>query len=162
MHLRDYIETEEKYGHSAKEYKEKKIAVAEETLKILGHIKDPENYYRRRRKTVEAKYPKYKYLITRYADGSTSLNGDFVAYGNGWVGRESEKDPREGYFEFVAGRFVQAESPCKTDTDRLLAELDAYHAELNHAYKRAESDSDRDFERLGMLLLKENLFSWWD
>ena len=43
----------------------------------------------------------------------------------------------------------------------MLAELEKYHVELANAYKQANSDSDEDFERLG-LLLKENLYSWWD
>ena len=40
-HLRDYIETEEKYGHSELEYKNKKIASAKQTVEVLGRMRDP-------------------------------------------------------------------------------------------------------------------------
>ena len=62
---------------------------------------------------------------------------------------------------FAAERFELADSPDKIETDRLLSELSRYHEEIEAAYRQAEVDSDNDFERLG-LLLKENLYSWWD
>ena len=93
--------------------------------------------------------------------GSASYSGDFVVQGNGWAGKESGKDTREGYFEFVDGKFELAYSLNQTETDRLLAELVNYHEEINNAYKQAEIDSDKDFERLGELL-KENLYTWWN
>jgi len=160
-HLRDYIETEEKYGHSEEEYKKNKIATAKETVEILERMRDPLGYSTKRRDEVEMRYPKYKKLITEYEYGGTSFSGDFVAQGNGWVGKESGKDPREGYFEFVDGRFELADSPDKTETDRLLAELAMYHGEIDNAYRQAEIDSDKDFDRLSELL-KENFYTWWD
>ena len=54
-----------------------------------------------------------------------------------------------------------AESPDENETDRVVAEIEKYHVELAVAYKQANDDSDKDFERLGQLL-KENLYSWWD
>ena len=160
-HLRDYIETEEKYGHSEEEYKKNKIATAKETVEILERMKDPLEYSTKRRDEVESKYPEYQYLITKYETGGTSYSGDFVVQGNGWVGKESGKDPREGYFEFVDGRFELADSPDQTETERLLAELTMYHEEINNAYMQAEVDSDMDFDRLSKLL-KENFYTWWD
>jgi len=160
-HLKDYIKTEEKYGHSTEEYKNKKIASAKETVALLERMREPLDYSSRRRDKVDAKYPKYKSLITKYNNGSTSCSGDFVAQGKGWTGMESGKNPRQGYFEFVNGRFELADSPDQTETDRLLAELMKYHEELSNAYKQAEIDSEKDFERLGKLL-KENFYSWWD
>jgi hypothetical protein len=77
-HLKDYIETEEKYGHSEKEYKNKKIATAKETVEILERMKDPIEYSSKLRDEVESRYPKYQYLITEY-ETSTSYSGDFVA-----------------------------------------------------------------------------------
>lgn len=160
-HLSDYVETEEKYGHSLEEYKKHKIATVRETIELLDRMKEPDEYPHRRREEVEAKYPEYKYLITEYESGGTSFSGDFVAFKDGWVGIESGKDPREGYFEFVEGRFELKDSPDQGETDRLLAEVHKYHEEITAAYKQAEVDSDEDFERLGQLL-KENLYSWWD
>jgi hypothetical protein len=161
MHLMDYVATEEKYGHSEKEYKAQKIATAKETIKILRRMRSPDAYTSRRRNQVEKRYPKYKSLITKHNDGSTCISGRFVAQGNGWAGKESGKDPREGYFEFVKGRLSLATSPDQTETDRLLVELAQYHKDIDNAYKQAEVDSEKDFDRLGQLL-KENLYSWWD
>lgn len=161
VHLHDYIRTEQKYGHAEKEYKQKKIATATETLKILARLKDHHQYLDRRRKAVEEKYPKYKSLITRYAAGGSSSSGDFVAYGKGWVGKEAGKNPREGYFEFVDGRFKKVKSPNQTETDKLIAQIEQYYLDIQKAYKLAEADLNRDFERLG-LLLKENIYTWWD
>ena len=160
-HLRDYIETEERYGHSLEEYKKQKIATAKETLELLEHMKEPDEYTHRRREEVESKYPKYQYLITEYEGGGTGYSGDFVAQSSGWVGKESGKNPREGYFVFAAERFELADSPDQIETDKLLAKLSRYHEEIEAAYRQAEVDSDNDFERLGFLL-KENLYSWWD
>jgi len=36
-----------------------------------------------------------------------------------------------------------------------------YREEITAAYSQAEADSDKDFERLGVLL-KDNLYQWWD
>jgi hypothetical protein len=160
-HLRDYIETEEKYGHSLEEYKDKKIATAKETVELLERMREPLDYSSKRREEVDARYPKYKSLITKYESGSTSCSGKFVAQGNGWVGMESGKDPRKGYFEFINGSFELADSPNQTETDRLLAELMKYHEEVDIAYKQGDIDSEQDFERLGELL-KENFYTWWD
>ncbi|MCL2813577.1 MAG: hypothetical protein FWD23_03155 [Oscillospiraceae bacterium] len=160
-HLRDYITTEEKYGHSLEEYKNKKIATAKETVEILERMREPIDYSIKRRDEVESRYPKYQSLITKYESGSTLCSGDFVVQDNGWVGMESGKDPRRGYFEFVNGCFELAESPDQTETDRLLAELMQYHEEIDNAYGQADIDSDNDFERLGELL-KENFYTWWD
>ena len=62
---------------------------------------------------------------------------------------------------FFNGKFELNNSPDQTETERLLAELEKYHKEIDNAYRQAEADSDSDFERLGKLL-KENLYSWWD
>jgi len=159
-HLQDYIETEEKYGHSIEEYKNQKITTAKETIEVLERMKDPIEYSSKRRGAVEVKYPKYQQLITKY-ENSISFGGYFVAQGNGWAGKESGNDPREGYFEFVNGIFELKESPDQVETDRLLAELVKYHEEIDTAYKQAEIDSEKDFEWLAELL-KENLYTWWD
>ena len=161
MHLRDYINTEEKYGHAEEEYKKQKIATATETLQLLERMKDPDDYYDRRRTEVEKRYPEYKYLVTEYENGNTEYSGDFVQQGKGWTGKEAGLNPREGYFEFVNGRFELATSPDRRETKRLLAELAKYHKEIHNAYKQAVADSEKDFERLWELL-KENLYSWWD
>jgi hypothetical protein len=124
-------------------------------------MRDPLSYVTRRRKQVEKRYPKYKSLITKHNDGSTCISGNFTAQGNGWTGKESGKDPREGYFEFIKGRLSLVTSPDQAETDRLLAELMQYHKDIDSAYKQAEADSEKDFDRLGQLL-KENLYSWWD
>jgi len=160
-HLRDYIETEERYGHSLEEYKNHKIATAKETIELLDRMKEPDEYIHRRRKEVKAKYPEYKSLITKYNNGGTSFGGSFVAQGDGWVGLESGKNLRKGYFEFIGGRFELADSPDQSETNRLLDELVRYNEELDEAYNQAQVDSDKDFERIGQLL-KENLYSWWD
>ena len=160
-HLYDYVETEEKYGHSEESYKKQKIDSAKEVIKILKRMKNPEKYASRRRKKVEEKYPKYKQLLTEYKNGGSGSSGYFVAQGNGWAGKESGKDPREGYFEFIDGRFELVNSPDQGETDRLLNELCEYNKEIDAAYRQAEIDSDKDFEKLGQLL-KENLYKWWD
>ena len=160
-HLNDYIETEEKFGHSANEYKERKIATAKEAIELLARMNKPDEYYFRRREEVDRLYPDYKQLITRYEYGGTGISGDFIAQGTGWVGKESGENPREGYFEFVNGRIELAESPNQAETDKLLTQLKEYHKDIGAAYRQAEVDSDEDFARLSDLL-KENLYSWWD
>ena len=160
-HLKDYIETEKKYGHSEKEYRKNKIATARETVAILERMKDPDKYLDKPRAEVDARYPEYKGLITKYVNGGSSFSGDFIPQGNGWAGKESGKDPREGYFEFIDGRFQLAQSPDQKETDRLIAQIEKYHEEIRNAYELGNINSDKDFERLGQLL-KDNLFSWWD
>ena len=158
--LREYIALEEKYGLAEESYKNHKISTAKETLALLERMKEPDDYTTRRRDEVDAKYPDYQSLLTKYKNGGSSSSGRFIAQGNGWTGCEAGKDPREGYFEFVDGRFELVQSPNQEETDRLLEELRAYNAEVKSAYEQGEIDSDQDFERLH-LLLKENLYSWW-
>ena len=105
-------------------------------------------------------YPDYKSLITEY-DDSTSVSGDFTPQSDGWVGMESGKDPRSGYFEFEDGVFTQKESPDQRETDRLLDELRSYHQDQKLAYEQAEKNAETDFTRLGQLL-REHLYTWWD
>jgi len=159
-HLKDYVANEEKYGHSEPEYKTNKIATAKETIEILERMKEPLDYSIKRRDEIEAKYPKYKHLVTKY-ERSVGYSGEFVPQAEGWAGEESGKEPRRGYFEFIDGRFEQTASPDQTETDRILAELDRYNQEIHDAYERAEKDSDADFDRLAVLL-KNNLYQWWD
>jgi len=153
-HLRDYIRMEEKYGHAVEEYKNNKIATAKETVKLLTRMRDPDGYWIRLTDAVEKRYPEYKNLVEEYEDGGVSYSGDYTSQGNGWVGSG-------GYFEFVNGQFERVDSPNQDETDRLIAEIKQYHEEMDNAYKQAEIDSEKDFERLS-LLLKENLYSWWD
>jgi len=160
-HLNDYIATEEKYGHSAEEYRKNKIATAKETVEILERLKEPNEYLHKPRREVDTRYPEYKGLVTKYTNGGSCYSGDFIPQGNGWAGKESGNDPRKGYFEFINGRFELVESPNQTETDTLLTQLDKYHEDIQNAYKQGEIDSDKDFERLGELL-KDNLFCWWD
>lgn len=160
-HLRDYIETEIRHGHAQEEYKNQKINTAKEMVELLERMEEPNDYYDRHREAVNAKYPEYKSLITEYQNGGISFNGCFIAQGNGWTGTESGKDPRTGYFEFVNGSFELASSPDPNETSRLLNELARYNGEVESAYEFAEYESDKDFERLS-ILLKENLYSWWD
>ena len=160
-HLKDYIETEEKYGHSEAEYRKNKIATARETVAILERMKDLDEYLDKPRAEVDSRYPEYKGLVTKYVKGGLSYSGDFIAQNKGWVGKESGKNPQEGYFEFIDGRFQLAQSPDQKETNRLLAQLEKYHEEIQNAYEQGNIDSDKDFERLGQLL-KDNLFSWWD
>lgn len=88
-HLRDYVQTEEQYGHSAEEYKNQKIASAKESIQLLVRLKEPDECPCRRQDEVNTKYPKYKQLITKYKIGGTSCSGDFVPQGSGWFGKES-------------------------------------------------------------------------
>jgi hypothetical protein len=160
-HLRDYMETEERYGHSALEERERCVASVKATLELLERMKEPDDYYHRLKDAVDARYPKYKTLITRYKRGGFCCSGEFVAQGVGWTGMEWGKDPREGYFEFIKGKFELAESPDQAETDRRLAELHQYHIDKEAAYKQARDESDADFARLAELL-RENLYDWWD
>lgn len=160
-HLHDYADCEERYGIAEENYKEQKISTVKGTLEILDRMSKPDEYIQRLREKVNAKYPKYKTLITEYTNGGSCHSGYFVAQGNGWAGCESGKNPREGYFEFINGIFELTTSPDQAETDRLLEELREYHREIDTAYKQAETDSDSDFEKLGRLL-KENMYSWWD
>jgi hypothetical protein len=95
-HLKDYIETEEKYGHSEEEYKKNKIAAAKETVELLERMKNPDSYSEKRREEVTSRYPDYKTLITEYRNGGSSFSGDFIAQGNGWTGKEGGSNPRTG------------------------------------------------------------------
>jgi hypothetical protein len=160
-HLRDYMETEEKYGHSAEEERKRCIESVKQTLEILERMKDPDEYHFRLTREVDARYPDYKSLITHYKNGGSGSSGDFVAQGDGWVGMEAGKDPRMGYFEFIDGKFELAESPGQAETDRLLAELRQYYEDRENAYHQAKAESDADFARLADLL-RENMYSWWD
>ena len=160
-HLKDYIDTEEKYGHSEEQYRKNKIATARETVALLKRMKDSDGYYDRQRDEVESRYPEYKYLITKYKKGGSSSSCNFIAQGKGWAGKESGENPQAGYFEFINGKFQLTESPDQNETNRLLDKLENYHKEITNAYKQAVIDSDKDFDRL-VELLKENMYSWWD
>jgi len=160
-HLKDYVAYEEQFGHSTAECKNEKISSANAVIELLARIKEPEEYPNRRCQEIKRKYPEYKYLITKYDNGSTDLSGDFVAQGSGWTGIESGTNPREGYFEFVDRKFELITSPDQQSTDQLLSEIRQYRDELSAAYKLAEVDSDKDFECLGQLL-KDNLYTWRD
>ena len=160
-HLGHYADCEEKHGSAEEEYTKRLVDTARETITLLERMREPIDYSSRRRDAVEARYPKYQSLITEYVKGSVGYSGDFVTQGNGWTGKESGNNPREGYFEFINGRFELETSPNQDETNRLLAELEEYHKEVDNAYKQAEVDSSDDFDRLGKLL-KENLYSWWD
>jgi len=159
-HLQDYLDTEEKYGMSEEGFKVGKIVSAKETLEVLARLQEPDEYSSRLLDAVAARYPKYKHLITKHSTGTT-YSGDFVAQGDGWVGCESGKDPREGYFEFIDDRFELAESPNQIETERLLSQLRDYRAERDAAYRQAEVGCEADFEKLH-LLFKEHLYTWWD
>jgi len=160
-HLRDYIELQQNHSHTAIEERDRYVASAKETLELLKRMQEPDDYYHRLKEAVDARYPDYKSLITHYKNGGSSQSGDFVAQGNGWVGQEAGKDPREGYFEFVGGKFIIAKSPDKAETDRLLAQLHQYHEDTEAAFRQAQAESDADFARLAELL-REHLYSWWD
>ena len=160
-HLADYIETEEKYGHSEENYKKNKIATAKEALEIIKRMKEPGNYSDKRRNEVEMRYPDYKTLNANYVRGGSSSSGDFIEQGKGWAGIEGGNDPRKGYFEFFNGRLELAESPDQIETDRLLAQIEEHREELRNAYEQANVDFESDVDRLGQLF-KENLYSWWD
>ena len=160
-HLRDYMELQQNYGHTATEERDRCVASAKETLELLKRMQEPDDYYHRLKEAVDVRYPDYKSLITHYKNGGSSHSGDFVAQGNGWVGQEASKDSREGYFEFVDGKFMTAKSPGQAETDRLLTQLQQYHEDTQVAFCQAQTESDADFARL-FELLREHLYSWWD
>jgi len=160
-HLRDYIETEEKYGHAEEEYKKNKIFTAKETLDILERMKNPDDYTDKRRNEVNSRYPDYKTLNEEYENGGSSFGGDFIEQDKGWAGIKGGNDPQEGYFEFVNERLTLVESPDQNETNRLLTEIANYNKEIRNAYEQANSDFEKDIDRLGQLL-KENLYTWWD
>jgi len=160
-HLADYIETEEKYGHSEENYKKQKIATAKETLEILKRMQESDNYYDKRHDEVESKYPDYKTLNTKFKSGGSSFGGKFIEQSSGWAGVEGGSDPRRGYFEFTNGRLELAKSPDQAETDRLIAQIEKHHDDLRNAYEQANIDFENDIDRLGQLL-KENLYTWWD
>jgi len=160
-HLNDYIDSEEKYGHSEENFRRNKIAKARETVELLERMSDPDEYSRIRTKEVDSRYPDYKHLVSRYKGGGCGFSGRFIPQGNGWAGKEGGKNPREGYFELIDGRYQLVDSPDKNETDRILAEIDRYNEDTSKAYHQAEEDSIMVFDRL-CELLKENLYSWWD
>ena len=161
IHLADYIETEEKFGHSEENYRKNKIATAKETLEILNRMKESDNYYDKRHNEIESRYPDYKSLNTNYESGGSCSSGKFIEQGRGWAGKEGGENPRIGYFEFLNGRFELTRSPDQDETNRLLAQIDKYQEELRNAYEQANADFEADVDRLGQLF-KENLYTWWD
>ena len=160
-HLNDYIRYEENHGHSHDDCRFEKITTAKETVEIIVRLSSPESYITRRTDDINARYPDYKMLISEYRTGGRGCSGSFVPQENGWVGEESGKDPRKGYFEFRDGKFEVVESPDITETNRLLEQLSNYNKEQCAAYNQAELDADEDFNRLHQLL-KDNIFNWWD
>ena len=158
-HLKDYAETEEKYGNVTDECKKQKLNSVKETIILLERMRGPHGYFIRRFDEVEAKYPKYQYLIVEYMNGDVDSGGGFIVQGNGWAGMTDEKTT--GYFEFVNGKLEMTDSPDQCETDRLVNELQEYYTELEAVGTKADTDSDNDFEQLNRLL-KENLYSWWD
>jgi hypothetical protein len=162
-HLKDYLETEEKYGHSEKSYREAKIKSIKKCLEILERLQKDE-YDENALSEVYAKYPEYKQLITEYSDGSTSCSGDFIALGNGWAGIEAGAAPRRGYFESVNGKFeltAISDESVQVEVERILAQIESYYADLKEAYENAEKNLEDDKRRLGELL-NRHFFSWWD
>lgn len=72
-HLELYIQLEKKAGWSAKEWREHKIATAQEAVDILKRIVE-EDYDRQYLDALEVKWGKFPYEKTTYANGSTSYN----------------------------------------------------------------------------------------
>jgi len=70
-HLELYVRLEKKAGWSAKECREYKIATAQEAVDILKRIV-AEDYDTQYLDAVEAKWGKFPYEKTTYADGATS------------------------------------------------------------------------------------------
>jgi hypothetical protein len=162
-HLKDYLETEVKYGHSEKSYREAKINSVKECLEILERLQK-DDYNKNALDEVYAKYPKYKQLITDYSDGSTSSSGDFIALGNGWAGIESGANPRRGYFECVNGKMeltAISDESVQVEVEQTLAQIERYHADWKQAIKNATEYVEDDKKRLGELL-SQHFFSWWD
>jgi hypothetical protein len=162
-HLKDYLETEVKYGHSERSYREAKITSIRKCLEILERLQKNE-YDGNALDEVYAKYPEYKQLITEYSDGSTSCSGDFIAVGNGWAGIEAGANPRRGYFEYVNGKFeltATSDESVQAQVEQSLEQIERYHADLHEAYKNAEIYMENDKNKLGELL-SQHFFSWWD
>lgn len=157
--LKHHIKQTQKHSIASQVYRDKSIKSAATAIRVLRRLR-AQDYLSRRTEQVRAKYPKYKYHITEYTN-STSYSGNFVEYKGGWVGRESGKDPRSGYFEFVNGRLAQKPSPNEAETDKLLAQIDSYNQEMSKAYALAKNDNERDFERLHKIL-KNSMYTWWD
>ena len=103
----------------------------------------------------------FKRLNEKYENGGSSFGGDFIEQDKGWAGIKGGNDPQEGYFEFVNERLTLVESPDQNETNRLLTEIANYNKEIRNAYEQANSDFEKDIDRLGQLL-KENLYTWWD
>jgi hypothetical protein len=162
-HLKDYLETEVKYGHSEKSYREAKIKSIKECLEILERLQKNE-YEENTLNQVYVKYPEYKQLITDYSDGCTSYSGEFIAVGNGWAGIEAGAAPRRGYFESVNGKFeltaISGES-VQAEVEQSIGQIESYHADLKDAYENAEKNMEDDKRRLGEILSR-HFFSWWD
>ena len=93
-HLEYYIETEIKYGNAEESYKDRKVAAAQQTVKILRRLRNYDGYAEYRRELVEKKYPKYIELVSEYKHGGSCYSGNFIAYKNGYVGIVAGKDPR--------------------------------------------------------------------
>jgi len=88
-HLRDYVDCEEKHGHSEESYKMNKIATVNETMQLLERMREPIDYSSRRRKAVDAKYPDYQSLITEHK-ASTGFSGDFCCPRQ-WLGWQRKR-----------------------------------------------------------------------
>jgi hypothetical protein len=162
-HLKDYLKTEEKYGHSEKSYREAKNNSVKECLEILERFQKNE-YDENALNEVYAKYPEYKHLITEYSDGSTSYSGDFIALGKGWVGIEAGANPRRGYFECVNGKFeltTISDESVQAKIEQSLDQIERYHADWKKAIENSVKNMEDDKRRLGELL-NQHFFSWWD
>jgi hypothetical protein len=162
-HLKDYLKTEVKYGHSEKSYREAKIISVKECLEILERLQKNE-YDEKALYEVSANYPEYKQLITEYSGGSTSYSGDFIALGNGWVGIEAGANPRRGYFECVNDKFeltTISDESVQAEIEQSLNQIEKYHADWKRAIKNSAKYMEDDKRRLGELL-SQHFFSWWD
>jgi ketol-acid reductoisomerase len=162
-HLKDYLETEVKYGHSEKSYREAKINSVKECLEILERLQK-DKYNENALNEVYSKYPKYKQLITKHSDGCTSYSGEFIALGNGWAGIEAGANPRRGYFECVNGKFeltTISDKSVQAEIEQRLDQIERYHADWKKAIKNSDKCMEDDKRRLGELL-NQHFFSWWD
>jgi hypothetical protein len=61
--LQDYIETEEKYGHSAKECREHKIATAKETVQLLKRMSRRDRFGRGFRATSSFTQREFVFMV---------------------------------------------------------------------------------------------------
>jgi hypothetical protein len=162
-HLKDYLEAEIKFGHSEETHKNEKIASVKECLEILERLQK-DDYANCLIEQIDARYPKYQKLVTRYSDESSSYSGDFYPYKNGWVGFESGANPRRGYFEFINGTFESmalSDVHMVNDVEEILNQIDNYHADVTDAYKQALTNEKNDKKRLGKIL-NRHFFTWWD